>query len=250
VLLGAILVVGGAAAAGRLRAIEQDPTFRGGGFRTQFNAASVRMIAARPLAGVGIGQYYAASTLFLGPEMAFTYGRENAHDYFLQVAAELGLPGLVLLALWLGAGLTVVARALTRPIDPRLIGAASGVVALLATCLSGHPLLVAEVAFPFWIVFALALALAASTVLDDPIGYHAAVRSNGVVACGATALLIVAAAAVSGRTPLAPPDSFAVTGLYPTDTSSAGAPWTGVYASVFAPANAMRVYIPVRQPDG
>jgi O-antigen ligase len=248
VLLAAILVLGAAAAAVRLRLIEQDPTFRGGGFRTQFNAASLRMIAARPITGVGIGQYYAASTLFLGPEMAFTYGRENAHDYFLQVGAELGLPGLVLLTLWLGAGLTMVARALTRPIDPRLIGAASGIVALLATCLTGHPLLVAEVAFPFWIVFALALALATSTVLNDPFGYRAAVRSNGVVACAAVALLIGAAAAVGGRKPLSPPDSFAVNGVYPSDSSFAAARWTSVYASVFVPSYATRVYIPVRQP--
>ena len=76
---------------------------RGSSFRAQFNETSVRMMAARPLVGVGIGQYYQASTLFLTPELAWSYGSENAHNYFLQIGAELGVPGLLLFTSFIGA---------------------------------------------------------------------------------------------------------------------------------------------------
>src|SRR2546427_63105 len=59
--LGMVLVVGIGASFGRAKLLERDPTFRGGGFRQQFNATSFRMIAARPLSGVGIGQDYQRS---------------------------------------------------------------------------------------------------------------------------------------------------------------------------------------------
>ncbi len=151
----------------RARGLERDPTYRGAGFRTQFNESSLRMLAARPLFGVGVGQYYRTSPLFLTPELAWTYGNENAHNYFLQVGAELGLIGLALFAAWAGVGLWRAIRALAhQPRDARLLGATAGIVALLGTCLTGHPLLVAEVAFPFWIQFGLVAGLAGSVLLN------------------------------------------------------------------------------------
>ena len=65
----------------RARLLESDPDYRGVGFREQFIATSLRMIAARPLFGVGEGQYYRSSPLFLSPQLAWTYGVENAHNY-------------------------------------------------------------------------------------------------------------------------------------------------------------------------
>jgi hypothetical protein len=50
------------------------------------------------------------------------------------------------------------------PHDVRLLGAAGGVVVLLGTCLTGHPLLVDEVAFPFWMQFGLVAGLAGSVL--------------------------------------------------------------------------------------
>src|SRR5262245_43884421 len=63
--LAGVVVLGIALSIGRAALLERDPTFRGSGFRQQFNATSARMIAARPLSGVGVGQYYPASSLFL-----------------------------------------------------------------------------------------------------------------------------------------------------------------------------------------
>ena len=46
-------------------------------YRQQFYQTSARMIAARPLFGVGIGQYYPTSALFLSPQLAWNYGFEE-----------------------------------------------------------------------------------------------------------------------------------------------------------------------------
>ncbi len=78
-------------------------------------------------------------------------------------------PGIVVLALaavWVGAGLARTAQALRRaPRDPRLAGAAAGVLAFLATRLTGHPLFAGGAAAAFWIQFGLMSALAGSTLL-------------------------------------------------------------------------------------
>ena len=77
-----------------------------------------------------------------------------------------GIVVLALLAVWIGAGLARTAQALRRaPRDPRLAGAAAGVLAFLATRLTGHPLLAGGAAGAFWIQFGLMCALAGSTLL-------------------------------------------------------------------------------------
>jgi hypothetical protein len=77
-----------------------------------------------------------------------------------------GIVVLALLAVWIGAGLARTARALRQaPRDPRLAGAAAGVLAFLATRLTGHPLLTGGAAGAFWIQFGLMSALAGSTLL-------------------------------------------------------------------------------------
>jgi len=244
-----LLAIGAGAAAGRATLLERDPTFRGGGFRSQFNEASLRMIAARPLRGVGVGQYYAMSALFLNPQMAYTYGRENAHDYFLQIGAELGVPGLLLFVVWIGIAFVIAARALAVDAEPRLLGAAAGVAALLATCFVSHPLLIGEVAYPFWIGFGLTVGLAQSMLMNATSCRVSATRRQiwpVLGTAGAAIVILIAAAGAHGDGP-EPPDAFAVNGLFPADDASPYR-WTGEYASVFVPASATRVYIPVRQP--
>jgi O-antigen ligase len=254
-----VVVIGIVLSIGRAALLERDPTFRGGGFRQQFNATSVRMIAARPLSGVGVGQYYATSSLFLSPQIAWVYGFENAHNYFLQMAAELGLPGLILFLIWIGAALAIAARVLTRTADLRLLGAAGGVVALLLTCFTGHPLLVYEVAFSFWIQFGLALALAESTLinapadatpLDEPVRAASRRPPAWSIAAAAAVVLIAAAVVRAKRGPVAPPQSTLVEGLYDWETAEDGRQyrWSEGYASLFVPAEVTRVWIDMRVP--
>ena len=120
--------------------------------RQQFTTTSVRMLATEPLLGVGIGQYYALSSQFMPVGLPVAYPRENAHNNFLQIAAELGVVGLAGF-IWLlsVALLRRRQRAATSLAAPER-GARLGVLAFLVTCVTGHPLLVPEVAYPFWIL--------------------------------------------------------------------------------------------------
>ncbi len=249
-LLVAALAVGGI----RARQLERDVTYRGTELRRQFNATSLRMIGTRPLFGVGVGQYYPTSPLFLSPQLAWIYGHENAHNYMLQVAGELGLLGLGILATFVGVHFRRVGRALMRaPRDARLLGAIAGTVALLGTSLTGHPLLVDEVGFPFWIVFGLTVALAESTLLNAVRGRampHAAHRP-WAGAASAVAVVVIAAAVASARSaPIDPPASAAVDGFHGWETDSDGGRfrWSHEYASLFVPADVRRLHVPVRLP--
>ena len=244
----------------RARLLDADPTYRGGGFRQQFFQTSLRMIGARPLFGVGEGQYYPASPMFLSPQLAWTYGFENAHNYFLQVGGELGLVGLGLFFLWMGSACARTARALARsPLDGRLLGVGGGVMVFIATCLSGHPLLVGEVAYPFWMQFGLMSALAGSTLLNDAeiagglTTRPGTPRAPSLLAVGAALVIVVLGPVTTARGEVSPPESQAVDGFYPWEQLEDGTRfrWTGEYASLFVPADVARVEIPIRLPtDG
>lgn len=254
VLLG---LLGGAAI--RARFLQADPEYRGVGLREQFNATSVRMIGERPLFGVGVGRYYPMSPLFLSPQLAWTYGFENAHNYFLQLGGELGLVGLGLFLGWIGAPIARAGLALARtPRDGRLLGAAGGVVVFLTTCVTGHPFLIGEVAYPFWIQFGLMTGLAGSTLLNQsaPVGGSGAVNASSVrrwLAAAAAIAILAGSPAMTARTIVSSPASPAIDGFYPWETLDDGTRfrWTGAYASLFVPADVTRVEIPVRLPtDG
>jgi hypothetical protein len=118
----------------------------------------------------------------------------------------------------------------------------AGAAAMLATCLTSHPLLLDEVALPFWIVLGLVAGM--NDVQED--GSNASSWIGWTVGFAAIALAVF----ILGRAPLTPSDSAAVTGLtnWETDASGARFRWSGEYASLFVSQNATRVYIPVRQP--
>jgi O-antigen ligase len=253
-----LALLGGAAV--RARLLQADPVYRGVGFREQFIQTSLRMIGARPLYGVGEGRYYQLSPLFLSPQLAWTYGAENAHNFFLQVGGELGLIGLGLFAIWVGAAITQAARALARaPRDARLLGTAGGVMVFLITCVTGHPLLVAEVAYPFWLQFGLMTALAGSTLLNDAASAggwplpRATRRPSAIVTAAAAVAVLVTGSIATARATISPAQSSAVDGFYGWETLEDGTRfrWTNQYASLFVPADITRVEIPVRLPtDG
>ncbi len=95
---------------------------------------AVGRIIQRPL-GEGLGQYELStfSHNFPSPDGPVRYAKvaESAHDGYLQVAAEMGIPGLLVL-LW---GLLVLGRAMLRAIrkekDPTLLAAVAGLCAFL-----------------------------------------------------------------------------------------------------------------------
>jgi hypothetical protein len=120
------------------------------------------------------------------------YSRENAHNNFLQVAAELGIAGGILFAIVVLVPFRRALSALRQPsAPPVLLGVAGGLAAFLVTCLSGHPLLHAQIAFPFWIVLGIASGLALGLRDSRPTVSTAAVHPWSPVASWAAATLAV-----------------------------------------------------------
>jgi hypothetical protein len=128
--------------------------------RWLFLGVTWRMLLAEPVFGVGVGQYFLWSHQFSVPEILAYYQRENAHNNFAQIAGELGIAGLVSFVAVLGVSLWHRHREPQSSLFrlPVLLGLA----AFMMTWLGGHPLLVAEAAYPFWIALGLAAALVAS----------------------------------------------------------------------------------------
>lgn len=256
-----IVVIAGVVAAGVFRtcAMERGSHDFGTATRVGFIGTSSRIIAARPLFGIGIGQYYRDSRLFLSPQLAWTNGGEHAHDDFVRIASEMGLVGFGLFALWIAGALAIACKALAlTAYDWRLLGALAGVIAFLATCAVGEPLLASEVAVPFWLQFGLIVALGSSAVLNRAAGTVGAtdqvpVRTRyRVWTTVAAAVALMWGTLTAMRAPLAPPDSRAVEGFYEWETEADPVPvrfrWSEEYASVFVPGGVARLEIPVRLP--
>jgi len=119
------------------------------------------MIQDCPISGSGIGSYLRLFPWYSnfdpvrdGDSVAAWNAPDNAHNYYLQIAAELGIPSLVIFILIVvliyRKGLK---RTATEPGEKSLLqGLIAGLSAYLATCLMGHPLLLPCQQFIFWFV--------------------------------------------------------------------------------------------------
>jgi O-antigen ligase len=140
--------------------------------RWQLARTSFRMLAAAPVFGVGIGRYYSRSGEFSSPELLKVFPpaiHENAHNNFLQVLAELGMVGLAAV-IWL---LFLAFRSSVRlvradPHDPLRWGVVIGLLASVVSWLGGHPLLVDEPAFLFWVLLGTACGWATNAHTGPP----------------------------------------------------------------------------------
>jgi hypothetical protein len=132
------------------------------------------MLQWQPLFGVGIGRYFLWSSTFSPPELRAYYFRENAHNNFAQVAGELGIVGLAAFGLVLVVCLfrrrkspepearspESEARSLESGVQspgssPIVAPVLAGLAVFIVSWLGGHPLLVAEMAYPFWMTLAI-----------------------------------------------------------------------------------------------
>ena len=228
-------VVAGAIAFARSDRSMQSVEMRGG-----FTQASLRLIEARPVLGIGAGRYYPLSLLVLPNRLSWVYGRENAHDYFLQIAAELGVGGAVAFVWVLGAALLVpLTRAWKGRADGMTVGCVAGASAYLVTALAGHPFLVPETVIPFWIVLGLLVGERADPIVQTAWRRRAAIG----VACVllATAWLRPGVPAVR----LPPTDD----GFGPWRTDDVGGQLfhqAGAQASLFVGPTVKSVEIPLR----
>lgn len=125
---------------------------------------SLSMLAGYPVFGIGLGEFYQRSGEFSSPALIEKFPvavHENAHNNFLQIAAELGIPGGVLFLWLVMGGLEVIGRHAWRRRDPSVLLLFAGLAAFALTCLGGHPLLIPEPAYVFWMLLGAGVGTAA-----------------------------------------------------------------------------------------
>jgi hypothetical protein len=114
---------------------------------------SAKILAQEPLFGAGVGGYFEASAAPLREStIGHFYPRENAHNNFLQIVAELGVVGgSAFVWLFWAASRRMVAgiRSADRGIALAL---SAGIGAFALTALLGHPLLTPDVSHVFWLL--------------------------------------------------------------------------------------------------
>lgn len=132
--------------------------------RAELFKTGLRVIATRPLFGVGIDRFYLSAGGLASPELnALWPGRKNPHNDLLRIAGELGLVGAGLFIWTLGAAIRRAVTALRTGRDLRLAALAGGLIALLVTTLGSNPLVVREVSYVFWIAWGLLAGEAAAS---------------------------------------------------------------------------------------
>ena len=226
--------------------------------RFEFAATGVRIWATEPIFGVGAGRYDDLSATYSSPWLLRFYPNgENAHNNYLQIAAEFGAVGLAAF-LWL---LTAVSwnvwRALrTGPgLDPLLVGTSFGTVAFLIASLTSHPLLLGETAYPFWIASGLVLAIAVRRHAPAPA--RAGLRpAIGWPLAPVLLLVVTLPARIDGVTHELTRANVrdgleGLSGVYALEAEQRdGTPyrWTSPRATFFAPGSAYLARIPLRAP--
>lgn len=115
----------------------------------------IEMIRAYPAYGIGLGEFQRRSGEFSSPDLIAKFPvavHENAHNNVVQVAAETGIPGGLAFAWTIAVALLATGWRATRSRDRFLQLVFAALVAFALTALAGHPLLVPEAAFAFWVL--------------------------------------------------------------------------------------------------
>jgi O-antigen ligase len=248
----AVFVAAVALGGGRLAAAGQ-PAEHGSAaeslwIRSQFLVTSTRMLASAPVYGVGIGRYHERSGEFMPPALRAIYPHENAHNYFAQMFAELGVIGGTLFVWLIVAVFATAWRALRAPnAEPALLALVAGTAGYVITCLTGHPLLVPEAALPFWALFGVAAASSPQPT-DEP---FAANWPRRIVGASALVLAIAAAGvALDARAYRHPSAPTAERGFYPLQRDAKGQSfvWMTRHGVWSIGPQAGRLVVPLRAP--
>lgn len=135
----------------------QHSSFVAADVRLGMAEVAARMIASWPAFGIGLGEFHQRSGEFATPDLIAKFPaavHENAHNNFLQVAAELGLTGGAAFTWLVCAGLLLAARHASG--DRLRLLVLAGAAAFVLSWLGGHPLLVPEAAYAFWLLLGVA----------------------------------------------------------------------------------------------
>jgi O-antigen ligase len=219
--------------------------------RLELARTSLRMTASSPAFGVGVGRYYSRSGEFSSPELLQLFPpavHENAHNNFLQVLAELGIVGFaaILWLLWTAGRLTASMLAADLR-DPLRWGLATGLLAFVLSWLGGHPLLLDEPAFTFWMLLGVTCGWGAQHMSLTPLRPGSTTWLVGV-------LIVLIAASVPVQVMHERADfnlEHRGIGVSPWQPAVDGIRYrlAGVSSSVFVPSEAQMIVVPLRAAD-
>jgi O-antigen ligase len=231
-------------------------------FRWLMSLTALRMMAEEPFLGVGIGQFFLLSERFSSEEMLqlsrtiLSAGRTNAHNYYLQIGAELGLVGLIPFLMMIGSALRPASTALWKFASDRLLlWTLIGVAGYLITCAAGQPLILAISAYPFWLALGL-LASLGKRVVDRSTPLHATRHSRPGAGRAVAAIAVLLVIALAGNRVMNDRHAIDLTrvdyGLYDWETDAAGTRfrWTSDSATIFLNGTSMNASVPLRGVPG
>jgi hypothetical protein len=238
-------------AAGIYAMVRRNPTSSVGALqiRREFAETSLRMLRSQPFFGVGIGEFWFRSGEFSSPALLTRYPQaqhENAHNNFLQLLAELGVIGFVVVMWVLGTAAVACIRQHTRDTNQWLRwGVCGGLLAFVVTWLAGHPMLLDVPAFSFWLL----LGAAAGWGADDHVKPDR--RSTATYAACAVALLAIGSIPARVRSDVARADlehqGIGLSAWHDDDGIRYRV--AGAESSVFLPSSARVVTVPLRAND-
>lgn len=216
-------------------------------------STALRMLARYPFAGVGVGQYGIRFPDFGSPELLAVHPREDAHNYFLWIGAELGLVGLLPFLWLLGTTLRLAWRRLrANPGDLGFTGLCGGLAAFVVTWLTGQPLSVPVVAYTFWILLGVAAYAGSEDDASRRIGQSGGIRLTwSRAALAALVALVVVSVPIRARQATREIDLARVTyGFHLWETEGMGRRyrWTGPRTTFFARSSVRAVDLPLRAP--
>jgi len=118
------------------------------------------MVKQHPFTGTGIGTYFIVSNQYQDKTYKkYRFFKENAHNYYLQIASELGVFALLLWLLIIFISFKRGLRYLSFGTDTKeqnfVSGLLFGLAAYLLTMLTGHPLLLVSQQLFFWFYVAI-----------------------------------------------------------------------------------------------
>lgn len=221
--------------------------------RWYFTQTALQILSLAPTFGVGLSRFREMSPRYMPAPLSAVYHAENAHNYFLQIAAEIGLAGLLAFAIVACTPVVRGIRILLRGgIDLTFAGIVGGAAVFLITSLTGHPFLTVAVTFPFWVLLGLceagseAQSTAARRAARD-VARPWIARPAVIVALALVAILATMPARIQGELRYVNFANVAY-GVYDWEQSETGLRyrWTGPRARFFVPASARLVEFPVR----
>jgi len=224
--------------------------------RYELARSGLRMLATAPVFGVGVGNFFNLSGQFASNELLALFPparRENAHNNYIQILAELGLAGFAAWV-WLAA---VSARPMLRLLsehagrdEMRLRwGMVIGILAFGITCLGGHPLLIDEPAFSLAMLCGAAAGLGTPGATVIGTSTTASHRTQAARIAGAIAIALVAAVPIRWYSARAAMDlseiAFGLTGWY-AGRDGVAYRLAGTSSVIYVPATYRAITIPLR----